>query len=165
MKTYYCLYKTMIRRVINPSNYKLLMTSCLLRLWLGKLSWERKAHVYGIPGSVPIWPDVISSFQDKRTWAFLCKHFLALQALGGEMVTDSLMGNSYKTQTMKGFLEPVLASLTSWERDCVQEHGDISGAAEDVWSIFKWLSVSGFVASLWSFFKRCRLSEKCLLSL
>lgn len=106
----------MIRRVINPNNYKLLVTSCLLRLWLGKLSWEWKAHVDGILGSVPIWPDVISSFQDKRTWAFLCKHFLALQAFGGEMVMDSLMGNSYKTQTMKGFLEPGAWGI--WGQSC-----------------------------------------------
>lgn len=55
---------------------------------IGKLSWERKAHVDGILGSVPVWPDVVSSFQDKRMWTVSCWYFLASQARNweGEMV-------------------------------------------------------------------------------
>lgn len=74
---------------------------------IGKLSWERKAHVGGILGSVPIWPDVVSSFQDKRTWTFSYWYFLASQARNWEeeMVIASLIGNRYEMQTAEGFLE------------------------------------------------------------
>lgn len=36
----------------------------------GEPRWERKAHVHGILGSVPAWPDAISSLRDKGTWTF-----------------------------------------------------------------------------------------------
>lgn len=78
-KTYRCFHKTVITGDTNPSDFKLPMTSCFLKLWLGSRDGNEK------PTSMVFWalslPDRTRSVHSGiRERGLLCEHFLAWQA-------------------------------------------------------------------------------------
>lgn len=141
---------------------------------IGKLSWERKAHVDGILGSVPVWPDVVSSFQDKRMWTVSCWYFLASQARNweGEMVCAPPWAIITKHKQRRVSRRPVPKEfeaspavsprkvLTSQERGWVQEHGGTYPGLQKMPdpSSSDWGYLDLWV-STWNFSKRCWFSE------
>lgn len=167
MKAHRCFCRNAIGRDINLSNYKLIMTSCLLKLCLGNCHGNEQPTCC----SVPAWPDVFSSSQDKRPWTCSRWYFLALQSGNweGDMVS-AILDNHYKPQTTEGFLEDAVWGI--WGQSCSlsMRSTDIMGEGLCVrpypglqkmpWrSIFKWFKVSVFVGFQLNFSRRCWLSE------